>query len=32
MAEAIVGAAEDDSLPTGHVLYVGDPATIELRG
>jgi NAD(P)-dependent dehydrogenase (short-subunit alcohol dehydrogenase family) len=32
MAEAIVRAAEDDALPTGHVLYVGDPATVELRG
>jgi NAD(P)-dependent dehydrogenase (short-subunit alcohol dehydrogenase family) len=31
MAEAIVRAVEDDSLPTGHVLYVGDPVTIELR-
>jgi NAD(P)-dependent dehydrogenase (short-subunit alcohol dehydrogenase family) len=31
MAEAIVRAAEDDGLPTGHVIYVGDPATIELR-
>lgn len=31
MAEAIVRAAEDASLPTGHVLYVGDPATVELR-
>lgn len=31
MAEAIVRAAEDDALPTGHVLYVGDPATVELR-
>ena len=30
MAEAIVRVAEDDALPTGHVVYVGDPATVEL--
>jgi NAD(P)-dependent dehydrogenase (short-subunit alcohol dehydrogenase family) len=31
MAEAIVRAAADGALPSGHVVYVGDPATVELR-
>jgi NAD(P)-dependent dehydrogenase (short-subunit alcohol dehydrogenase family) len=30
MAEAIVRASADHTLPSGHVVFVGDPATVEL--